>query len=851
MGLSHEISYVVLNTDNFCNVVPLIDIILCQCTIRSLTFYVAVIYVPPDISVSDFELFTDLLEITLLGRAALIVGDFNLPQFCSSYSTCNKTRTFHNFCQLMNLDQFNNIMNCNNHILDLVLSNLHSNITLEEDLLPLVPTDAHHPALHICLPFNSEIKVLPFPAANNLRFNFRRANLEQLYQDLLDVDWSVLNVHTDVNLAVNEFYDILYGAVRRSVPYQRSTKHKYPPWFTQSIISKLKLKNYYRRRWKARNCEYYHNEFARMRAICRAELSTAYRSYIQQAEISVRENPKELFAFIHNKKGTTRIPSKLHHDNVVLDTPTSIVEAFAELFSHNQSSNITLYNCEACINTLPFSISLVSEDAVANVMSSFLQKFTAGDDLIPSFLVRDARFALAAPLAFIINLAISTSTFPDAWKRARISPVYKKGDDSVLANYRPVSILSNFAKVFEHFIYSDILRNIQQRLSPFQHGFLSGRSTVTNLVTITQFISEQLDKKKQVDVVYTDLSSAFDTIDHGILLQKLSSFGMCPSSKRLMSSYLCNRMNYVQYNGFVSREFVSHSGIPQGSNLGPLLFLAYINDLLDSFECSVLAYADDIKFYSVIDSRHDIELMQSSLDLFADWCSSNSLKINPRKCCFVSYARGKNVIPSRYVIGGSAIEKCTTFKDLGVLFDSQLTFNPHIYNLCSKASRTLGFVMRTSAYFTDCATLKALYFAFIVSTLEYAAVVWSPHYITHQLAIERIQRKFLKFLSFKIDGVYPCRGIDYDQLLERHNFHSLTKRREHHGARFIFKLAHGHFDTPNLLAIVNFHVPRVSARCPVTFALPTPHTNNFRNAPINRCLRIGNLYFDDIFVAHL
>ena len=247
-------------------------------------------------------------------------------------------------------------------------------------------------------------------------------------------------------------------------------------------------------------------------------------------------------------------------------------------------------------------------------MARFPAKHTSGDDQIPSFIVHDVRFALVRPLLYIINLAISSSTFPSLWKRARITPVYKKDDKTQLKNYRPIAILSNFAKLFEQVIYTCIFNGTHRYISTNQHGFLPRRSTTTNLLNVTQYIAEEMDKRGQTDVIYTDFSSAFDTVDHNLLLNKLSAFGLVPSLVRLMESYLSNRINYVFYNGFKSSEYMSTSGVPQGSNLGPLLFVLCIDDLVSSLTCNVLGFADDLKIVSTIKDFEDIVKLQQNLN---------------------------------------------------------------------------------------------------------------------------------------------------------------------------------------------------------------------------------------------
>lgn len=292
------------------------------------------------------------------------------------------------------------------------------------------------------------------------------------------------------------------------------------------ILSNLKLKEYYRKKWKATSCLNYYRQFDRLRALSKHLISTRHAEYLSRVENSLVSNPSNLWKYVNMKKGTSRIPGKLSYDGTPYSSPETIVNAFAKKFSATfpvNSSNMV--PDKVFSNNFSFAMSPVSVNDLVEVMTKFKNNFTAGDDLIPSFLVRDARHVFAKPLKIIINLSVKSSVFPDAWKRARITPVFKKGDYSMIENYRLISILSNFAKVFEQIIYKTIFYNVKPYISPYQHGFLPGRSTTSNLVTLVQYICKELDDHGQIDVIHTDFSSAFDCINHKFLLLKLRDFG--------------------------------------------------------------------------------------------------------------------------------------------------------------------------------------------------------------------------------------------------------------------------------------------------------------------------------------
>ncbi|XP_063924610.1 uncharacterized protein LOC135138559 [Zophobas morio] len=511
--------------------------------------------------------------------------------------------------------------------------------------------------------------------------------------------------------------------------------------------------------------------------------ATVCREYLNQIEESMKNNPKDFWKYVHLQKGTTRIPGRLVYEDKQFEDPQEIVNAFAERFSDVFRPKTIIGISDVTSNKLSFAIPSVTEEQLIDIMSTFSNKMTAGDDQIPSVLIRDARYILAKPLS-ICCIKLSLLMSKVMYLRSNM--------DSGLVD--------------------------QQLLS--------------NLCILTQFLSEQLDNNGQVDVIYTDFSSAFDFINHTILLHKLSSFGFAPSFLKLLESYLSGRSNSVTYNGYHSFNFVSTSGVPQGSNLGPLLFVLFIDDLLLSLNCKVLAYADDLKLYCPISNSDDVKTFQRNLDTLVDWCNKSELLLNADKCYVMTFSRKVNVVKSDYTINGRILCKKNEVKDLGVLFDSRLSFVEHISNISTSASKMLGFIFRVSKTFQDPLLLKSLYFAYVVSKMEYASVVWYPYYVIHNLAVEKVQRRFLKYLSYKIDGFYPQRNIDYNYLLQKHGFVSLKNRREEHSARFISKLISGKIDCPELLERVNFHVPRVASRYMASFHQSISRTNLLRKAPL-------------------
>lgn len=260
-------------------------------------------------------------------------------------------------------------------------------------------------------------------------------------------------------------------------------------------------------------------------------------------------------------------------------------------------------------------------------------------------------------------------------------------------------------------------------------------------------------------MIYTDFSKAFDRVPLDILMTKLAGIGVNAPLLYWMKSYLTNRMQYVQIGGAQSNTFIVSSGVSQGSHLGLLLFIVFISDVVEYLVHSRgLLFADDNKLFARIDSLQDAIHLQSDLNRLSDWCHRNRLPLNVQKCCCASYYRKKNPIEFNYNIEGCALKRGREMRDLGVVFNRELTFNPHVDTTVSRAYSVLGFVMKACKDVHEVRALKTLYCSLARSVLEYCSQVWSPLYAVHVARLESIQRKFTRYFQCKTTGqvdAYP------------------------------------------------------------------------------------------------
>lgn len=408
-----------------------------------------------------------------------------------------------------------------------------------------------------------------------------------------------------------------------------------------------------------------------------------------------------------------------------------------------------------------------------------------------------------------------------------------------------MSILCSLSKVFEKLIHTILYRAAAPIISSSQHGFMKRRSTTSNLMCYVAAVSRELESKRQVDSVYVDFAKAFDTVPHNLICKKLDHLGFPAWLTAWIDSYLTDREAYVKVNSARSRTFNIPSGVPQGSVLGPLIFIIYVNDLNDQISSFKLSYADDLKFFRVISSSADCDEVQGDINRLLIWCGDNGMRINGKKCKVISFSRSSNVMLHEYYMGHDALDRVDSICDLGVTIDSKLRFAEHIGIITAKAFTVFGFIRRHASGFTDAYCLKALFCSLVRSILEYASPVWSPCFVTYNLAIERIQKSFLRFALRHLPWRDPVNLPSYPDRLKLIDLESLSARRIRAQRLFIFDLITGNIDCPDLLELVPWNAPPRRLRNSTLLIIPFHRSSfGFYNR-FHMCLRSFNDVCDE------
>ena len=369
-------------------------------------------------------------------------------------------------------------------------------------------------------------------------------------------------------------------------------------------------------------------------------------------------------------------------------------------------------------------------------------------------LVKWAGSALSQNLSIIFNLAMETGVFPQLLKNAKVIPVHKGDSKMITSNYRPISLLPIFGKMFEKIIYIRVMSFVEKYniIYEKQYGFQPGKATEHAVIDIQDNVLDSLEKKENPCCVFLDFAKAFDTVNHDILLAKLHHYGIRGSAHNLIKSYLTDREQCVQLNDALSdMDTISH-GVPQGSILGPLFFLLYINDIAQSSDIlTFYLFADDTAiFYSHKNISTLEEVLNRELVHVSNWLIANKLSLNIKKSNALLF-RTKNQAKSakiNLVLDGIAIEETESAKYLGVILDHKFTYENHIKQVKSKLIKGNAILAKVR-HFIPPETLRNTYFAYIQPHLDYGLILWGYAAKSHLADIVRQQKKAIRIINFK------------------------------------------------------------------------------------------------------
>lgn len=687
--------------------------------------------------------------------------------------------------------------------------------------------------------------------SNGLKFrkDYDRADFVAMNNYLESVLWNNILSSLDLEAMYDTFFSILNSTISRFVPVKKSILNGHPVWFNRRLLN---LKNKKNKAYKRFRKDRSNMELKSWYMLCQKEFDVLnkflYRGYILSCEHKLKSNSKFFWNFINSKRNTNGLPNLMYFMDSSSNDTKAICDYFADYFSSVYSINDgpdSFSNLESMINLGDLQFDRLDIEKALTDLKGIKSE---GPDGISPILLKNCATSLSFPLHLILSKSIASGSFLDIWKISHIVPIHKSGPKQNVINYRPICKIPSIPKLFEKLITNKISSVVKNCISVLQHGFIQGRSTCTNLSLFCNFVIKNFEIGLQTDVVFTDFAKAFDRVSHKTLIRKLSCLGFHSNLLDWIESYLRNRVQFVKIDNSLSKPINVTSGVPQGSHLGPLLFLLFINDLpnvIKHSEC--LLFADDLKVYRAIKTKNDCNLLQEDINAVDEWCVFNNLPLNTSKCQCFTLSRSLTSILHCYGIKNCPLDRVTSKKDLGILLDPRLTFNEHIDYVICKANSMLGFLKRNSRDFTDPYTLKTLFISLVRPHLEYCSIIWNPSYNLHSYRIERVQKSFTRFLFFKLN--WRIETPSYKSRLLLINLNALECRRKYFCVMFVRDLIHCQIQCPTLLSMLDFYSPSRILRCQFHFRERIHRTNYAQNEPIARCINEANsvLALIDIF----
>ena len=712
-----------------------------------------VLYRPPNGCFNKFCETLDSIMNQLEGKKVHLLGDYNVDILChSAHTESFEDVVYRNgfYPTISIATHFRN--GCKSSCIDNILTNDIDSVTVTgalEDRL-----GDHSPIFSIT---STLISASKSPEKHTKYYDYSSAKLKTFVADL-EEKVSILVPSTDFSEFTDCFTATLDAHCKLEVPKVTKRTPKLNPWITDGIIVAVERKHELRKEWSdtvTKECPagnmLLYQIYSEYRGSLKKIIKEAKRYHYCNQIAENSDNSKKTWQIINELRGKKRkqVKPPFVIDNQKITDRRVIANAFNKYFNSIASklNESLLVDPSQGINIAPLQTfyeflnpavekSIRLEDCTTSEILMVIKDFENGkaSDL-PITVIKRCAHVITPVLAAYYNILISKGIFPDVLKTGRVTPVYKKGNPEDIANYRPVSTLAVFGKIFEKVIYTRMFNfaTSQGVISPTQFGFRKSHSTSHAINYSVNLITESLKRKSHVLGIFIDLSKAFDTIDHSLLLIKLERCGVRGVANDLIRSYLSNREHYTEVMGEKSDTLVIKYGVPQGSILGPLLFLLYMNDISNSSSLgSFVNFADDTNIF--VTGSTEQEAYQKGNNLLTSlvtYMRVNKLHINMSKCCFIHFkpTMSKSTHDDatkpelKLKIDGCPVKKFTSVKFLGVVIDERLSWSEHIKALKQKLNHATSTINRLHKFLPE-SLYRQLYFTLFESHLSYCISAW-------------------------------------------------------------------------------------------------------------------------------
>lgn len=626
-----------------------------------------------------------------------------------------------------------------------------------------------------------------------------KLNFDSIAHDLADTDWSMVLSVTDASLAAQLFTSKINNIVEQNTEQIKISRRKFnlKPWMTPGLIRCTKNRDALHSKARARpNDAIIQITYKRYRNFYKHLLDKLKREHERiQLELNKR-NPKKLWQTIkdicHSRKGSntaTELTKIYANTKYSLDKCNEYFSTIGDKLAQKILGDLKETE-DSLAKSVPgdgtvansFFIAPTDVSEVSTLIQELKEQSAPGLDNISNRLIKHIKKHIILPLTHIINLSIETGAFPECWKNAALCPIYKSGNKLDPANYRPISLLTSLSKLLERVMNMRLMQYLEskQLLNPNQFGFRQARSTVDAVGSLSNCIVNALDSGKACIGVFLDLAKAFDTVSVKILLRKMELLGIRGIALEWFQTYLSNRSQRIKIGNNISSERYVRYGVPQGSILGPSLFLIYINDITSSAmkNAELFCYADDTAMIFSDNSWMEVhKKAEQGMSRLGSWLKKNLLTLNTDKTKYIAFHKtnASKPLPSTGLVvhccaysddrpiicSCPKIARTTSIKYLGVTIDEKMNFKEHIHILSGKVRKLIHF-FKPLRYSADISLLKQIYIAICQNLICYCLPVWGGAAKTVLIELERAQRSVLKVILRK-KRRFPTRNI-YEEL---------------------------------------------------------------------------------------
>ena len=532
--------------------------------------------------------------------------------------------------------------------------------------------------------------------------------------------------------------------------------------------------------------------------------------YIEKrAAKSIKSNAKYLFTYLKKfSKVKSNIGPLRNDDDELVSEPKDKAEMLSKQYASVFSTPCNMNGAD--MKTRPShslnDINFNEDDIVASIDELRINS-AAGLFGYPAILLKKCKYTLAKPLYIFWRRCLDVGRVPALLKRAIITPIHKGKSRSNAANYRPVALTSHLIKTFEKVVRKNIVQYMDKYdlFNESNHGFREARSCLSQLLEHYDDILNLLEQGVNVDVVYLDFAKAFDKVDHNIVLQKINNLGIGGNLYSWIESFLTNRYQTVVVEGSSSMPVKMKSGVPQGSVLGPLIFLILMADIdVNIYHSLLKSFADDTRVMKGVSGVNDASKLQADLNNVYEWADKNNMEFNSLKFEVLRYGKDEalKIFTNYLSSSGTVIDQKDSVRDLGVIMSADASFNQHINRVVDTASDKISMILRTFKS-RDPDLMITLWKSVVIPSLEYCSQLWSPTKKGDIAKLEVLQRKFLR----KIAGTY---GLNYWERLKKFNIFSLQRRRERYRIIYIWKMLENLVPNVGVASVVSLRNGRTS-----------------------------------------